>query len=50
MCSYHTYLHELNCLTIQLRSVNGPACHINLDSHRWYVLPDGDFEVITLIE
>ena len=50
MCSYHTYLHELNCLTIQLRSVNGPACHINLDSHHLVEHTSGDFEIITLIE
>lgn len=50
MCLYQIYLHELNRQTIQLRSVNGPACHIDLDGHRWYVVPEDDFEVITLIE
>ena len=50
MCPYQTYLHTINHITIQLRTVNGPACHIDLDGHRWYVLPDGDFEVITLID
>lgn len=50
MCPYHTYLHVLNYRTVQLRSVNGPACHINLDGHRWYVVPDGDLEIIILLE
>lgn len=50
MCPYQTYLHTVSKTTIQLRTVDGPACHIDLDGHRWYVLPDGDFEVIILID
>ena len=50
MCPYQTYLHIINHTTIQLRTVDGPACHLDLDCHRWYVAPDGDFEVITLID
>ena len=49
MCPYHTYLHVLNRQTVQRRSVNGPACHLDLNGYRWYVAPDGDLEIITLI-
>jgi hypothetical protein len=49
MCPYRTYF-QLDHQTTQRRSVDGPACHINLDGHRWYVVPEDDFEVITLIE
>lgn len=34
----------------QRRSVDGPACHLDINDHRWYVVLDGDFEVIALIE
>lgn len=41
---------QLGYQTTQRRSVDGLACHIDLDGHRWYVQPDGDLEFITLME
>jgi hypothetical protein len=42
-------LLQLGYQTTQRRSVDGLACHLDLDGHRWYVEPDGDLEFITLM-
>ena len=42
-------LLQLGYQMTQRRSVDGLACHLDLDGHRWYVEPDGDLEFITLM-